>query len=188
MSSVDARFPARTYLSPLLVGRDEILDLAERRLDEVSDGKGQFLLVAGEAGIGKTRLVSAIRERAHGRGFRLASGELAPQDQEVPAASFLDLARSMVQAPWSAALGRAVLELAELGLIGASPTRRLLVGRIVDALIGVGEQPTMLCFEDLQWADELSLEILADLARRTRDRPLLLVGAYRTDEVAMRST
>ena len=37
-------------------------------------------------------------------------------------------------------------------------------------------------FEDLQWADDVSLEIIAELARRSRDRPLLLIGDYRTEE------
>ena len=39
----------------------------------------------------------------------------------------------------------------------------------------------MLSFDDLQWADDLSLEIITEIARATRERPLLLVGAYRTD-------
>ena len=41
----------------------------------------------------------------------------------------------------------------------------------------------MLSFEDLQWADDVSLEIIAELARRSRDRQLLLTGDYRTEEV-----
>ena len=43
--------------------------------------------------------------------------------------------------------------------------------------------PTMLSFEDLQWADDVSLEIIAELARRSRDRALLLTGDYRTEDV-----
>ena len=42
----------------------------------------------------------------------------------------------------------------------------------------------MLAFEDLQWADDVSLEIIAELARQSRDRPLLLTGDYRTEDVA----
>ena len=54
-----------------------------------------------------------------------------------------------------------------------------MVDRITESL----DSPAMLAFEDLQWADDLSLEIVAELARRIRDRPVLLVGAYRTDEL-----
>ena len=55
-----------------------------------------------------------------------------------------------------------------------------LVERILISLPG----PTMLAFEDLQWADDLSLEVIAELARQSRDRQLLLTGDYRTEEVA----
>jgi predicted ATPase len=50
----------RTLQSPVLVGRDDLLALAERRLGEVAGGRGQLLFVAGEAGIGKTRLLAAV--------------------------------------------------------------------------------------------------------------------------------
>ena len=59
--------PVRPVLSPLLVGRDELLDLAERRLAEAAAGRGQLLLLAGEAGIGKSRLLSAILRKAERR-------------------------------------------------------------------------------------------------------------------------
>jgi predicted ATPase len=54
----------RAVRCPLLVGRDDLLELADRRLEEVTAGRGQFLLLAGEAGIGKTRLLAAIRRKA----------------------------------------------------------------------------------------------------------------------------
>ena len=45
---------------PVLVGRDDLLALAERRLAEAADGRGHVLFLAGEAGIGKTRLLGSI--------------------------------------------------------------------------------------------------------------------------------
>ena len=47
--------PLRSFISPLLVGRDDLLELATGRLDEAAEGRGQLLLIAGEAGIGKSR-------------------------------------------------------------------------------------------------------------------------------------
>jgi DNA-binding CsgD family transcriptional regulator len=44
------------------------------------------------------------------------------------------------------------------------------------------DRPTMLLFDDLHWADEMSLEVIGELARHIGDRPLLLVGGYRADE------
>ena len=52
--------------------------------------------------------------------------------------------------------------------------RRQLVMDVVDRILAALPGPTLLVFEDLQWADDLSLEIIAELARRSRDRTLLL--------------
>ena len=170
-----------SLLSPVIVGREEHLALAQRRLGEVLAGHGQLLLLSGEAGIGKSRLLGEIGRLAADRGFRVASGEVAPQDHDVLAASFLDLGRSMRRNPAFGNVGRDLLEIAASRLSAATPRRRDFVMEVVD-LIGASDQPTMLVFEDLQWADDLSLETLTDLARQTRERPLLLVGAYRTTE------
>jgi hypothetical protein len=89
----------RAVRCPLLVGRDDLLVLADQRLDDVAAGRGKFLLLAGEAGIGKTRLLAAIQRKAEARGFSAVAGALAPQDRDVPAASILDLARSMTRLP-----------------------------------------------------------------------------------------
>src|SRR6476646_3846935 len=167
---------------PLLIGRDELLDLAERRIDDVVAGRGQFLLVAGEAGIGKTRFLEAIDTKAKERGFASEWGFVAPQDHDVPAASILDLARSMLHAPEFADLGRDLLALREATIDAEQIRRRQLVMDIVDRILSDLPERTLLGFEDLQWADDLSLEIIAELARRSRDRRILLCGGYRTDE------
>src|SRR5262245_43726593 len=86
-------------LSPVLVGRDEHLDLADRRLVEAAAGHGRVLLFAGEAGIGKTRLLGAVGRRAVALGFHGAEGALAPADHDVPLAVFGDLARTMLLVP-----------------------------------------------------------------------------------------
>ncbi len=169
--------------SPILIGRDEVLELADARLADAAAGRGGFLLVAGEAGIGKSRLMSAIGRMAEGRGFRAAAGELAPQDRDVPAASLLDLARTMARLPAFGDLGRDLLGLLDGAAIAERPQRRLVVFEAVDLIAGASDVPTMLWFDDLQWADDLSFEILAELARRVRDVPMLLVGAYRTDGI-----
>jgi DNA-binding CsgD family transcriptional regulator len=170
-----------SLVSPVIVGRDDLVALAERRIEEVSRGRGQCLLVSGEAGIGKTRLLDAIVALAAGRGFRVAKGELAPQDRDVLAASFLDLGRAMRRDAAFGSIGREMLEIAQTRLNADLPHRRNLVMEIVD-LIGASDRPTLLAFEDLQWADDLSLETLTEVARQTRSKPVLLVGAYRSNE------
>lgn len=171
-----------TVRCPLLIGRDDLLELAERRLDDVLAGSGQFLLVAGEAGIGKSRFMDAIVQLANERGFVHAWGSLAPQDRDVPAASILDLARSMSRIPQFAAAGRQLLALREATLEAGQVRRRQLVMDVVDTILGAVVGPSLIGFEDLQWADDLSLEIIAELARRARDQQVLLCADYRTDE------
>lgn len=187
---MDGRAPVHTLrdvssvgqlLSPVIVGRDEHVALAERRLGEVLQRHGQLLLVSGEAGIGKSRLLAEIGRLARDRGFRVASGEVAPQDRDVLAASFLDLGRSMRRDPAFGSMGRDLLEVSRSRLTAAQARRRDYVMELVD-LLGGSDRPTVLVFEDLQWADDLSLETLTELARQTRERPLLIVAAYRSND------
>jgi DNA-binding CsgD family transcriptional regulator/type II secretory pathway predicted ATPase ExeA len=168
---------------PLLIGRDDLLDLADRRLGDVEAGRGQLLVVAGEAGIGKTRFLDAIWQKATERGFVCVGGYVAPQDHDVPAASILDMARSMLRHPNLADLGRELLTLGD-HVIDADYVRRRrqLVMDVVDQILAALPDKTLLLFEDLQWTDDLSLEIVAELARRSRDRTVMLCGGYRTDE------
>ena len=174
-------------LSPLLVGRDDLLNLADRRIAEASAGHGHLLLLAGEAGIGKTRLVRAILAKAEAAGFRLAKGDLAPQDRQVPLASVLDLARAMNDQGGFDGLGDALLTI-QGGRGGDSlGSRRILVRDVAQLIAAAIDRPTLLAFEDLQWADELSIEVVGELARIGQDRPLLLLGAYRADELPLSS-
>jgi DNA-binding CsgD family transcriptional regulator len=167
---------------PLLIGRDDLLELADRRLDDVLAGRGHFLLVAGEAGIGKTRYLDAVVQKAEERGFAHVGGYVAPQDRDVPAASILDMARTMLWLPAFEGLGRDLLALRDATINAEQVRRRQLVMDVVDRILAELTGPTLLGFEDLQWADDLSLEIIAELARHSRDRQLLLCGGYRTDE------
>jgi len=183
LNSRDMDATIGTSRSPLLIGRDELLDLADRRLDDVEAGRGHVLLVAGEAGIGKTRFLDAVWQKAEERGFVGVGGYVAPQDHNVPAASILDMARSMLRIPVFETLGRQLLTLDEHVIDGDYVRRRRqLVMDVVDQILEAVPEKTLLLFEDLQWTDDLSLEIFAELARRSRDRRLLLCAGYRTDE------
>jgi DNA-binding CsgD family transcriptional regulator len=169
---------------PLLVGRDDLLQLVDRRIVEAASGRGQLLMLAGEAGIGKTRLLGAAINKSVTSGFRAARGDLSPHDRQVPLASLLDLARTMRQLPAFGSLGSELLELQDGGHGGDTPwRRRARVHDLADRIVAAVDRPTLLAFEDLQWADEMSLEVLGELARRATGRPLLLLAAYRLDEL-----
>ena len=168
--------------SPLLIGRDDMLELVDRRLDDVDVGRGQFLLIAGIAGIGKTRLLWSIGQKARERGFVDLWGMLAPQDKDNPGGSIRDFARTMAYTPSLAPIGAKVLHLLETAPEMNLTGRRRLALDIVEAILAAPDDPTLYVFEDIQWADDLSLDIISELARRSRDRHILLAAAYRSDE------
>jgi DNA-binding CsgD family transcriptional regulator len=174
-------------LSPLLVGRDDLLQLADRRIAEAAAARGHLLMLAGEAGIGKTRLLRGILRNAEAAGFRYAKADLAPGDSQLPLASVLDLARTMNDIGGFGELGDELLAIQGGRGEDSLASRRLLVRDVAQLIIAAMDRPTLLAFEDLQWADELSMEVVGELARIGEDRPLLLLAAYRADELPLGS-
>ncbi len=173
---------------PILVGRDDLLALADRRRAQAAAGRGGLLFLAGEAGIGKSRLLAAIERRATADDFVVARGAAFPRDLEVAGGLFLDLARAMARTPATAPAGRALADrfvrpdTSQPG--DRHRARRILVLDAVDLLVVLADAgPVILSLEDLHWADDLSLEILARLARRLPDLPLQVVATYRSDEL-----
>ena len=175
--------------SPVLVGRDTFLTLIEDRLAAAAAGAGRVLFVAGEAGIGKTRLLGSIARRARTRGFAVFHAAAFPGDVQSLAGLMLDLASDLVSAP-EPVLGQLGQSLASrIRVIPADAgdahhRRRLLVQDLADLLVTVAPgAPVLIVLEDLHWADELSLEVLGHLAGRIANRPILITGAYRSDEL-----
>src|SRR5260221_6306194 len=77
---------AGPHVSPILVGRDDLLALSERRVAETAAGHGGVVLVAGEPGVGKTRPAHGIESQARAAGFRTTNRSLVPQDSLAPLA------------------------------------------------------------------------------------------------------
>lgn len=148
-----------------------------------------MLLIAGEAGIGKTRLLASTERKARELGLAACRGHTQPRDMEVPAAPFLDLARSMVRDDAMADLGRRIEQLlgeaetADAGADGGHRLRRMLSLDLADTLTRGLDGPTVIALEDLHWADDLSLQVLAALATRLEGAPLMVIGTYRSDEL-----
>jgi len=179
---------AGQLVCPVLVGRDEFLELGDRRLRTGLDGRGHLLFLAGEAGVGKTRLLGSIERRAVALGYRTVRGGTYPGDLEVAAAVFLDLARSMRRVPELASAGDRLehrLDQGEAGVQGdPHRRRRVLTLDVAELLASLADAaPTMIALEDLHQADDLTLEILAVLARRLPGLPLVVVATYRSDEL-----
>ncbi|MBI3746277.1 MAG: AAA family ATPase [Chloroflexi bacterium] len=171
-----------TVLCPIIVGRDDLLDLADHLIAEASSGRGRTLFLAGQAGLGKTRLIRAMARKAEAAGLRVDGGSVAPHDRQVPLASIREMATGM---RGNEAFGRLSEEL--LAIDGrhagdALGSRRLIVRSAADRILEAIDRPTLLIFDDLHWTDEMSLEVIGELARHAADRPLLLLVGYRADE------
>ena len=174
-------------LSPLLVGRDDLLNLADRRLAEAAEGNGQLLLLAGQAGVGKSRLLQVILRKARTAGFKVARPTSPRRTCWCRWARSSTSCRTMRMIAGFRELGDDVFTRRDGGASDSLATRRLLVHDIAERIIDAIDGPALLAFEDIQWADELSLEVIGDLARLIRDRPILLVAAYRIDELPIGS-
>ena len=186
MSQPTATDDPRPLVSPVMVGRDDLLGLVDRRLAEVAAGSGQVLFVAGEAGIGKTRLLGVIEQRAAAAGLTVVRAAAFPGDVDSAGSGLLDLARSLGRSEHRADLGsRLEARIADdPGPGDAHRRRRRLVLDLVDLLVAAaGPGPVMLELEDLHWADDLTLEVVGTLAGRARELPLFVVGTYRSDEL-----
>jgi DNA-binding CsgD family transcriptional regulator/tetratricopeptide (TPR) repeat protein len=168
---------------PIIVGRDEVLQHFDQLIDEAAQGHGHAVFVSGQAGLGKTRLIRAVARKAQAAGLRVNGGSVAPQDRQVPLASIREMAISMRgDAPFGT-LSEDLLAIDGRHDGDALGARRVMVRAAADRILEAMDRPTMLLFDDLHWADEMSLEVIGELARHVEDRPLLLVGDYRGDEL-----
>jgi MoxR-like ATPase len=84
-----------SVLCPVIVGRDDVLELFDRLIADVRAGHGRTVFLAGAAGLGKTRIISAVARKAEAVGLRVDGGAVAPQDRQVPLASIREMAVGM---------------------------------------------------------------------------------------------
>ena len=173
----------------VLVGRDEVLALVDRRLVQTLAGHGELLFVAGEAGIGKSRLLATICSRAAESGFAVLRAAAFADDAQASGAVLWDLVDDLRRGadPAMLAVGEAIsARLGDPGGRQGDPhrRRRLLVHDLSDIVGGLDtDRQLLVVLDDLHWADQLSLEVVGRLAARLSSRRMLVVGAYRSDEL-----
>lgn len=169
-------------LCPVVIGRDELLEFADRAIRAAAQGHGTAVMLSGQAGLGKTRLIGAIARKAKAAGLRVDGGSVAPQDRQVPLASIREMATGMRGNPAFGSLSEDLLAIDGRHAGDALASRRLIVRSAADRILDAIDRPTLLVFDDLHWTDEVSLEVIGELARHAEGRPLLLLGGYRADE------
>jgi DNA-binding CsgD family transcriptional regulator len=169
-----------------LVARDrELLELSDACTTAAS-GEGRFLMLAGEAGVGKTRLANAGIAAS---GLACLRGA-APARGSTPYAPIVAALRSFLQRHPDGLSGGGRL-LAPLGVLlpELQASRRARDRETLADAIRVGFEtvgraaPTIVFLDDLQWADAATLELIPALAEAAEHWPLLLLGAHRNDEI-----
>ncbi len=188
---IDARVPLPRALATApgstIVGRAEALAALEHRLDGAGSAHPAIVLVAGEPGIGKSRLVAELARRAHERAVVVLLGR-CDEEAALPYEPFVEALRHLEAHGALAPVPGLPLLLPELGPppadIDADRSRSLAVDAIRDAFLAATDDgPVLLILEDLHWAAAPTLRALRHLLRDTTDHPLLVVGTYRDTDV-----
>jgi DNA-binding CsgD family transcriptional regulator len=191
----------KSIVCPVLIGRATLLDALKHLVMRAVAGQGQVALIAGEAGMGKSRLVAEVTAHAQRQGFVVLQGHCFEPDRALPYAPLLDLLRVDLagrepdaiapalgpMAPQLAGLlpeYRSHADLAPLPPLDPEQERR----RIVQAFVQFFShratvQPQLIIVEDLHWSDDASLDALLALARRIAAHPILLLLTCRSDEI-----
>lgn len=166
-----------------LVGRADELARLNEAAEEAHLGNGSIVLLAGEAGVGKSSLAEAATE-----GFDVVLRGAASNGVTVSYGPIVDALRSRLRADPEALadcgplLPHLALLLPELGETAAESERATIFEAVRCAFAHLSaEQPAVVVLDDLQWSDETTLELLAALAEALRQLPVLVVAAYRSD-------
>ncbi len=210
-AAIESRFEAlhaRT-MAPL-IGRDEEFELLLRRWQQAKSGEGQLVLLAGEPGIGKSRLIAALDERLRQEPHESLRYFCSPHHQ--------DSALYPIVARWERDLNFARGDTPQdrlhklnvaLGSVGASPDHVALIADLLsvpvddsyprvdlnpqrkrektyEALLHMlaqraSRQPLLMLFEDAHWADASSLELLDNVVRQLTSLPVLMIVSYRPE-------
>jgi DNA-binding CsgD family transcriptional regulator len=187
-----------SVVSPVFVGRRGDLQAVADAFAQARQGDPAVVIVSGEAGVGKTRLVeeAATATRAAG-GQLIAGGCVELGGDAMPLSPLAEALRSLAhQVPpdeLDELLGSARPELARLvpeldpdrtALPGERPQTAQLLELVLGAIARAGRRrPLVVVFEDLHWADRSTLELVTLLVRGLHDTQVLLVLTYRSDEL-----
>ena len=190
--------PERAPAGPPLVGRREELGQIASAVSEARRRHARVVIVVGEAGVGKTRLLEEAVADAVRRGARLLVGRGHESERSLPFGPWLDALRDagLPREPsvWRALppasrneLARLFPELSEGGR--GEPEN---VGRLFEAVarclvLAAARQPVVVVLEDLHWADEMTLRLLSYVGRRVPGA-FLVLGSARAEDLSTDST
>lgn len=181
-----------------VVGRDGELAQLHEIAGRLWHERGHAVAIVGEAGIGKSSLAGAVADAAHTRGGRVLFGRAHQSEQVLAFGPWLDALRSgqvvgdldtLVALPpvWRTQLARLLPEVGTHGPESHAPgdDAAMLFESIRQLLLALASrEPVVVILEDLHWADDMSLRLLAFLGRRVDDARVLIVFTAREEEIA----
>ncbi|HET9968667.1 MAG TPA: AAA family ATPase [Streptosporangiaceae bacterium] len=188
--------------SPVFVGRRDEVAALTVLCDRARAGEPGFAIVAGEAGVGKTRLVSELAAHADGSGFTVLTGHCVELGAEgLPLAPLIDALRALarttsrgelaeVLGPARRGLGRLLPEL-DPGGSEEPAADGVQVSQLLELVLGLlgrlsARRPLLMILEDLHWSDQSTRELVSFLIRSLRGVRVVLLATYRSDELNRR--
>ncbi|MBU1078659.1 MAG: protein kinase, partial [Spirochaetes bacterium] len=196
-----------------LVGREGELHKIQKLYNQAKDANGMLCFISGESGVGKSRLVDEIRGYSYEAGGIFIGGRCLDQDNKIPYQPFRDAINAYIRFVEKLSpkqqereikriksilgdLGEIIIQLnANMGkllgdvppLVDLDPEREnqrfIMVASRFFSNLGIDGRACILFLDDLQWADEGSLRMLAEIASNIKNKNLLILGTYRDDEV-----
>lgn len=162
-------------LCPTVVGRETELAALGALFAEAVRGTGRAALIAGDAGIGKSRFLATFLAHARSAGAQVLHGECVKAEARRPFGPFVDSLRGVSNvAPPEA----------PPDVFNDPDMRYRSLRSFASSFVDLTRTaPIVLAIEDLHWADEGTLELFTYLAKALQERTALLVGTYRTDEL-----
>ncbi|HEU0291181.1 MAG TPA: AAA family ATPase [Anaerolineales bacterium] len=212
VKSTPGRLRGLEGLSSPLVGREAQLALLKARLEDLGNGRGSAVAVIGEAGLGKSTLIAAMKKEQESQGSTWLRGDALSYARSISYFAWRQVIRQSIEAHEddSPAQVRAKLTyvcdcctlpggdipfLEAMLAVESEQSLEMLAGvqgealvqRMVEAVGGylcglATDRSLVLVLDDLHWADEASLNLLASLATLTQSQPILFICSLRPDK------
>lgn len=197
-----AAIPTRGSDVTTFVGREKELAIINSRINQLERAEGNFMLLSGEAGVGKTRLTQVAADLAKQKGYLVLTGHCLDMDGAAPYQPLIDqIEQALRIGPPEAlrqTLGENAPEMSKLMpelrqkfddipepvTLPPEQERRYLLHGVGEFLHRAAEgQPMVLIFEDLHWADSSTCILLRYLADRLKTSRVLMLGTYRETDL-----